>query len=165
MRAAWLNVTAACMLRLNLEACCKVGRLAHDPAFLPALTLPAPEHIHAEGGLESWQEAARLPCDPPPPEAPELTAGEPNQLQPSKATPQAQKRALKRVPLVLTQYRTGYDPRVSAYTAIVASAFECRLEMAMTAFSRGSHRGCSASQPCRSERTAPRYPRVKSSSS
>jgi hypothetical protein len=55
-----------------------------NPAFLPALTLPAPERIHAEGNLGSWQEAARIPCDPQPPESPELTAGEPNQLQPSK---------------------------------------------------------------------------------
>ena len=55
-----------------------------NPAFLPGLTVQAPERIHAEGNLGRWQEAARIPCAPPPPEAPELTAGEPNQLQPSK---------------------------------------------------------------------------------
>jgi hypothetical protein len=55
-----------------------------NPVFAPALTVPAPERIHAEGDLGSWQEAARIPRDPPPPEAPELTAGEPNQLQPQK---------------------------------------------------------------------------------
>ena len=49
-------------------------------AFLPTLTLPAPERIHAEGNLGRWQEAARLPWDPPPPQAPELTAGEPLEL-------------------------------------------------------------------------------------
>jgi len=65
-----------------------------NPAFLRGLTVQAPERIPAEGNLGRWQEAARIPCDPPPPEAPELTAGEPNQLQPVKATPQAQKGAL-----------------------------------------------------------------------
>ena len=55
-----------------------------NPAFLRGLTVQAPERIPAEGNLGRWQEAARIPCDPPPPEAPELTAGEPNQLQQSK---------------------------------------------------------------------------------
>ena len=44
-----------------------------NPAFLPALTLPAPERIHAEGGLGHWAEAAHIPSDPRAPEAPNLT--------------------------------------------------------------------------------------------
>jgi len=43
-----------------------------NPAFLRGLTVQAPERIPAEGNLGRWQEAARIPCDPPPPEAPEF---------------------------------------------------------------------------------------------
>jgi len=50
-----------------------------NPAFLPALTLPAPERIHAEGGLGHWAEAAHIPSDRRAPEVPNLPAGEPNQ--------------------------------------------------------------------------------------
>ena len=46
--------------------------IAMNPVFVPALALPAPERIDGEGELRNWQEAARIPCDPPPPEAPEF---------------------------------------------------------------------------------------------
>jgi hypothetical protein len=55
-----------------------------NPIFLLALTLPAPERIHAEGHLGHWIEAACIPCERRPPKAPKLTAGESDQLAPSK---------------------------------------------------------------------------------
>jgi hypothetical protein len=58
--------------------------IAMNPVFVPALTLHAPERIHAEGELGRWTEAAHIPPDRRAPEAPNLPAGEPNQLQPSK---------------------------------------------------------------------------------
>jgi hypothetical protein len=41
-----------------------------NPAFLPALTLPAPERIHAEGNLGRWTDATRLACGPTAPRSP-----------------------------------------------------------------------------------------------
>jgi hypothetical protein len=57
-----------------------------DPAFLPALTLPAPERIHAGGNLGRWTDATRLACDRPRPEAPNLPAGEVDEITPSKVS-------------------------------------------------------------------------------
>ena len=34
-----------------------------NPVFVPALTIPAPERIHAEGDLGRWIETAAIPCD------------------------------------------------------------------------------------------------------
>jgi hypothetical protein len=50
----------------------RLRSIAMNSIFVPALTLQAPERIHAEGDLRSWQEAARIPCpcDAPPPENP-----------------------------------------------------------------------------------------------
>jgi hypothetical protein len=59
------------------------------PPSCPALVIPAPERIHAEGDLGRWIETAAVPCDQHTPEAPNLTGGEPKWVKGRLGTQQA----------------------------------------------------------------------------